>query len=239
MTLLTIAQNTLREIPGFEVPASIIGNENETAVLSLALINRALLEVRRRSNWDQLTVRHTVTTVATQEEYPLPSDFKKFITMTWWDKTNRWPVEGPVTAAVWEALKTSIVTGTIRRVVRIFKGATSNDRKIFIFPTPPTSGDEITLEYISDGLVQDTGGTLKTTFTADTDVSLLDEDVVALCFKWRFLQAQGQPYVEEFRDCEAAIADLIGDNGGGLLVLGQLPLRTNRERFFRTQEGNF
>lgn len=243
MTLLSIAQNTLKEIPGFEVPATIAGNENETAVLSLALINRAILETRRRSNWTQLTVRHTITTVALQDQYDLPGDWKKFIAGTWWDGTNHWPMQGPVSARDWEFLKGRLITSTVRRLFRIFKGTSDNDRKIYIFPTPPSSGEEITLEYISNGLVEDTSGTLKEIFTADDDTSLIDEDVVALGFKWRFLKSKGLPYVEEFRDYEVAVADLKGDNGGAILDLAGHGLhhghRLGHGGHFLIQEGDF
>lgn len=236
MTLLSIAQNTLREIPGFEVPSTIVDNQNETAVLSLALINRSLLETRRRSNWEQLTVQRTITLVASQEQYDLPSDWKKFITITWWDQTNRWPMRGPATSAEWEALQSRIFESSFRRWFRIFKGTSDNDRMIYIFPIPASSGDEITYEYISNGVVEDTSGALKEIFTADTDTSLLDEDVVALGFKWRFLKTKGLPYVEEFRDYEVGIADIKGDNGGALLRLSG---RHRGHRHVLTQEGNF
>ncbi len=241
MTLLTIAQNTLREIPGFEVPAGIVGNDNETAVLALALINRSLFETRRRSNWEQLAVRHTITTVLDQEEYDLPSDWKRFMSGTWWDLTNRWPMRGPASPVEWESLKTRDITSTLRRWFRIYKSSTSNERKIYLFPIPEASGDEVTLEYISNGIVEDSTGALQEKFLADDDISLLDEDVISLGFKWRFLKTKGLPYVEEFRDYEVAIADLKSDKGPGILDLRGLNTLTRRRAapFFRTQEGDF
>ena len=235
MTLITIAQNTLREINGFEVPTTLVGNDNETAVLSLALINRALLETQRRANWGQTTVRHRITTVAGQEEYDLPSDFKQFLTGTWWDADNRWRVFGPASPAEWAALQARAVTGSVRRFVRIFRGTASNDRKIYFFPVPASDGDSIDVEYLSNGIVQDSGGNLKERFTADDDTSLIDEDVIALGFKWRFLKSNGLPHAEEFRDYEMAVADLKGDDGGALLDYGA----SNLIRSFGVQEGDF
>lgn len=235
MTLLTIAQDTLRELPNFEVPDTIIGNANKTAVLSLALINRSLLETRKRSNWEQLAIPHTITTVTSQEEYALPSDYNRTIAVTWWDGTNQWPMRGPATPQRWEFLKTSIVSTGVRRWFRIFRESSGTARKVYIFPLPTNNTDEITFEYISDGLVVDTGATLHPKYQADDDVGLLDEDVVALGFKWRFLKTNGLPYVEEFRDYELAIEDLKGDNGGAIFNMDA----GRRQFVVRTQEGNF
>ena len=67
MSLLTIVQDSLREIGGFEVPTSVVGNTNETAVLSLALVNRSLKEVAKRTQWSGITIRGSINTVASQD----------------------------------------------------------------------------------------------------------------------------------------------------------------------------
>ena len=49
MSLLSIVQDTIKEMGGFEVPTSVVSNTNETAVRSLALVNRSIKEVAKRS----------------------------------------------------------------------------------------------------------------------------------------------------------------------------------------------
>jgi len=236
MTLLTIVQTTLRELPGVEVPATIVGNENETAVLALALVNRTMLELARRYDWDQLTIRYTITTVASQEEYSLPADWKRFISGTWWDGTNTWPMEGPATAEQWERLKTWTSSTTVRRWFRVFQGASATPRKIYIFPTPAASSESLTLEYVSDEPVLSAASAGQEKFLADDDTCLFDEDVISLGFKWRWLQAKGLPYSEEFRDFEVAVGRLQGDKGSQILAFGPSSLN---KRGFAVEEGNY
>jgi len=236
MTLLSIVQTTLREIPGAEVPSTVAENTNETAVLSLALVNRTMLELARRYDWDQLTIRYTITTVASQEEYSLPSDWERFISGTWWDGTNIWKMEGPATAEQWERLKVWTSSTTVRRWFRLFQGASATPRKIYIFPTPAASSESLTMEYISNQPVLSAASAGKEKFTVDTDTCLLDEDIVSLGFKWRFLQSKGLPHSEEFRDFEMALNRLKGDAGGQILAFGP---SSDNERGFATEEGNY
>lgn len=220
MTLLSIVQDCLNEIGGFLVPDAIIGNTNETAIRSLAIINRSLKETAKRFDWDGLTVRGTITTVASQEEYSLPSDFKSFIDDTMWDDTNNRIVSGPISPFEWEGLKNSDTSAGISRWFRIYKSSTSNDIKFYLFPVP-TSVDTLRFEYRSIGLTQTSGGAIQgDKYLADDDTSLLDEDIILLGFKWRFLKSFGLPYAEEFRDYEIAVDDGITNTGSGVIDIG-------------------
>lgn len=241
MSLLTIIQDSLKEIPGLEVPTTIVGNENQTAVLSLALANRALKQIRVRSNFNETNVRQTITTVNGQEEYAIPSGFGRILSVTWWDLSNRWPMFGPASAAEWEALKSRIVQSSIRRIWRLFRSETSTDNVLHIFPTPTVSGESLTYEFVTRAVVEDTSGNLTETFLNDTDVALISEDVIAAEFKWRFLKSKGLPYAEELRDAETLLADLISQDGGGIIDFIGNDDRDNRDprRLFIVQEGNF
>jgi hypothetical protein len=59
MTLLTMTQQALREVGEFEVPATIVGNNNPTAVQMLALAQREGRELSRRHQWQRLLVEKT------------------------------------------------------------------------------------------------------------------------------------------------------------------------------------
>ena len=220
MSLLTIVQNTLREIGGFEVPTSVVGNTNETAVLSLALVNRSLKETAKRTRWPNQTVRGSITTQASTDEYALPSDFKAILNDSMWDDTNNRKVFGPISVTEWEYFKnTDITEQSLTRYMRIFKSASGNNRVFYLYPTPDSVAT-INYEYLSNALAQSSGGTAQEVFLADTDTGLLDEDTVALGFKWRILKSRGLPYAEEFRDYESAVEDSINDTGAGIISLG-------------------
>ncbi len=221
MSLLTIVQETLKEIGSSEIPVSVVGNSNETAVRSLALCNRSLRETAKRLKWTGITVRGTFNTVASQEEYALPSDFFYLINQTLWDDTNNRRVNGPVSPQDWEILKNRVTSGSsLSRFFRIFRGSVSNDEQFYIHPIPDAVAT-LNFEYRSNALTQTSGGTLQgTSFLADTDTSLLDEDTIALGFKWRFLKTNGLPYAEEFRDYEASVDINISATGAPIIDIG-------------------
>jgi len=222
MSLLTIVQDTLREIGGVEVPTSVVGNSNETAVRSLALANRSLKETAKRTNWPGLTIRGTITTVASQEEYAIPDDFQFLINDTMWDDTNNRQVFGPLSESDWEFVKNSDAVagvGSINSFFRIFRSATTTSQVFYLFPIPD-SIRTLRFEYRSDALTETSGNVAQgDRFLADTDLSLLDEDIIALGFKWRFLKSFGLPFEEEFRDYEAAIEDGAQADGAGIISL--------------------
>mgnify|MGYP003626794062 FL=1 len=238
MSLLTIVQETLREIGGFEVPTSVVGNTNETAVLSLALVNRSLLETAKRTRWPNQTVRGTITTSDGTDQYVLPSDFKALINDSMWDDTNNRKVYGPIGPTEWEYLKNSDITeSSLVTYMRIFKASSaSNNRVFYLYPTPDGVAT-IRYEYMSNALAESSGGTAQAKFLADTDTGLLSEDTVALGFKWRILKSRGLPYAEEFRDYEAAVEDSVNDTGAPIINLGG-PNQTSRFVFV-TPEGSW
>ncbi|MEE8289795.1 MAG: hypothetical protein V3R25_10325 [Nitrosomonadaceae bacterium] len=206
MTLLTIVQDALNEIGDTEVPASIVANPNRTAKQTLALANRSLLETARRLNWQYVSKTETLTTIINQEEYDLPSDFSRMVDTTFWNAFNRRRVFGAITPQLWARYQNLAPGATIAQFYRIFQSATGTGLKVRFYPLPGEAVD-LSYEYISNGLVEDTLGVVKPKFTADDDVSLLDEDCISLGVKWRFLKSKGYPYAEEFRDYELAILD--------------------------------
>ena len=220
MSLLTVVQTALKEIPGFEVPDTIAGNDNATAVLSLALANRSLKQVSADCGLNIVSRRQEILTVTDQEEYALPVDFYSAIALSWWDNSNRWRMIGAATANQWEFYKNREIEATVRRIYRIFRSETSNDNVIHIFPTPTADGEKLRYEYYSNYLVEDNGGTAQKEYTADDDVSLLDEDLVIACLKWRLLQAKGLPYAEEMADYENLLERYQGLDGGQVTSLG-------------------
>ncbi len=237
MSLLTIVQDTLNEIGSTEIPASVVGSANQTAAQSLALVNRSLKEVAKRTNWQPLSRTETITTISAQAEYSLPSDFKSLVNQTMWDTTQRRRTIGALTPKDWAFFQSFSTTDTIQLFFRIFRDPAGNGQKVQFYPTPG-SAVTITYEYISNALTQSSVGTLQSDkFLADDDTALLDEDTIALGFKWRFLKTKGFPYSEEFRDYEAAIAYEASSTGNQVIDMGSGDL--NNQRVLVIPDGGF
>ncbi len=228
MSLLTLVQNPLNEIGLQEVPASIVGNNNPTATQSLALANRSLQQVAREINWQPISRKATITTVSGQGEYALPSDFKSIVDQTVWNTSQRRRLFGAETPQDWALLKSWSTTNTVALFYRIFRSESSNVRVFHLHPTS-LDANTITYEYISNALTQSAGGTLQgQTFLADTDEALFDEDLLSLCFKWRYLKSKGLPYAEELRDYEEAVAYEASATGNKVIDMGADGLASQR-----------
>lgn len=220
MTLITICQKALNEIGDIEVPSSLFGNTNQTAKQSLALINRALKEAARETSWPPLKRSATVSLVGGTSEYDLPSDYQSFIRETIWNTSQRRMVF-ITDAQEWTQLQAQNIGGTTTLFFRIFRDPSGNGQKIQFYPEPGNS-ETVTYEYISNALTQSSGGTLQgNEFLADTDTALLDEDLITLGFKWRFLKSKGLPYSEEFTDYQLAASDRATANGAKVADFGR------------------
>lgn len=119
-----------------------------------------------------------------QIEYPLPSDWKKQIPQTEWDRTNRWPLSGPQSSQAWQSFKSGIVYAGPRERFRILGNC------ITLNPPPP-DGLLFAFEYVSKNWVVSSTGTPKPAFTADDDTCIYDDSLMILGAKVLFLQAKG------------------------------------------------
>lgn len=246
MTLLSTIQTVAKEL-SLAVPTSVIGTTDATVKQLLAFAERAGKEARNKFRWPELNREFTFTLATSTANYALNDDFDYQIHDTHYDRSNSWPLLGPVTPQEWQLLKSGITTAGQRKRFRV-KGIASN--QLYIDPTPTSSdnGNTLVLEYQSKNWIRPktwaastafaagaycfyngnwyytssagtTGSTAPThttgstsdggitwayysspydTFTADTDVSLLDEDILAMDIQWRFRRDAGLEF-EDFR----------------------------------------
>lgn len=227
-TLLSICQDAIKDIGDTVVPATIAGNTNPTAVQLLALVNRAGNALALKHDWDELIYETTFTTVDGTSDYDLPSDFRKFAFLTYWDRTNLRNVFGPVTPREWQYLKSSgVSTAAVDRVFRIQRS------KFKIFPTPDVTGDTIAYEYFTTQWCESSGGTGQAAFAADADVPRLDAELLTLDVRWRYLSSKGEAYEEEYNEWMAYRDTLLAnqngpkglkfDNGGVTMWVTEVP----------------
>lgn len=199
MSLLTIAQNVAKEA-GFSAPQTVVNNTDDTAVLLLALINRAG-KLLARKPWEILQKEFTFNLVNAQAAYAFPTDLGYFQDYTLWDRTQFWAMRGGLNAQDWQALKSGVQSTTPRQRFRIKQG------QIYIHPTPYNT-DACVIEYISNQWVSGAN----VAFTADNQTALIDENVIEMDTLWRFLNRKGLSYAEEKDQAERFIEDLFGND---------------------------
>lgn len=117
-------------------------------------------------------------------------DYGRVKNQTEWDRTNNRKIV-IVTPAEWQALVSSSIG-----VIGVSRYGRARGANLLV--TPDASGDTLVFEYVSNYLVEDSGGTAKLTFTADTDVSRLDEDLIEMGVKAYFKNEHGLDAVEDF-----------------------------------------
>lgn len=116
-----------------------------------------------------------------QTKYTLPPDFETIANRTQWDKTKHWEMLGPEDAQQWQWLKSGYISTGPRIRWRILGG------KFQIWPIMNTQ-EYLGFEYRSKAWVEAANGTLKNSFTADTDTTFFDDRVLVLLTKLKFLQ---------------------------------------------------
>jgi hypothetical protein len=207
VSLLSIVNNAQDEI-GIARLAAVAAGTDLDARLMLGLANREGKKLSRRASWQALTKEKTFDALAQESQTAMiPSDFQRFVNETFYNRTRKRRFNGPLTPQEWQAQK-ALTSQTVGDDLFRVRGSA-----ILLMPTP-TAGDTYAYEYVTKQWCTDsTGATPKEAFTVDTDVSLLDEDLMTLGVIWRWKAAKGLDYAEDFRSYEMDVAQAIARDG--------------------------
>ena len=195
---------------GFPSPSVALTSTSNDVLQVVELLNQVGRELAGRHDWQALTFEATFTTVATESQGSLSTIIgatqvlKKITDDTIWDRTQQQPVWGPLSPQLWQGNKALVLSGPYPQY-RIRGNA------ILFYPVP-AAGHSCYFEYVSKCWATDVGGsTFKTNVTADTDVFLVDEELIMAGLEWRWLRKKGLSYAEEFNSYEMLVADAIGN----------------------------
>lgn len=226
MSVLTIAQNVAQEA-GFSSPSTLVGNGDEIAVQLLALITAETTNLSQGIvggrtldfYWQRLITRGTITFVNGTEAYNFPSDYNaSFVVDTMWNVTTGRPIIVPLSAEQFEIQKNYLITSSIDYMMYVYANQ-------FHFMPVPASTDSIVYEYLSTNYFRSSLAVAKAAITADTDTTAIDENIVKLGVKFRFLQAKGLlPMVGfqntfEYMDYVAAVERAMIKDGAGKPII--------------------
>lgn len=203
MSLLTIVRNAANRL-GLEALSSVAANTNETARRMFGLVNEAVTDIGRRHDWQALRIERTFLTTAAevQEASAIPVDFDRFVDETIWNRTAIRPLIGPSTAREWALLKST--NAPITSDTFMIRG------NRFVLAPIPSAGQTIAYEYVSNYWVAETSAPTTGTqsqFELDSDVAILDEEMLTKDLVWRYKASRGLSYAEAFRQAELTIAD--------------------------------
>jgi len=138
----------------------------------------------------QVTMSQMASTTTTggtinfsQTIYDLPADFETITDRTQWDKTKHWEMLGPEDAQQWQWLKSGYISTGPRVRWRILGG------QFQIWP-PMTTSEYLGFEYRSKGWAESSTGTVKNSFTADSDTTFFDDRIMVLYTKLKYFQVK-------------------------------------------------
>lgn len=197
MSLLSIVQDAASQL-GLRQPSLVVGSTDLTAQILFRFANQAGKELMRYHDWQALRIEALVTaTASVVQTGALPSaDFDRLLyNPEVWNRTDNLRYAGPTPQRTWQQLQAG-VTGGITGWWRIL------GNELNIYPAP-TAGKVIAFEYVSKRWARSSGGTAQSKFMADTDTTVLDEDLLTLEMVWRFRQSRGfAQYAEDLATCE-------------------------------------
>lgn len=195
MSLLTIVQKTCDAL-SLPRPSAVVTSSDPQVRQLYALANEEGEELASSFDWQALRREQTFTTTATAEQTTaLPSDLDRFIDNSFFNRTTMRAVMGPVTPQYWQAIQAQPALN------RVYLAFAKRAGQFLLTPTPPAD-ETIAYEYISDAWAKSAAGEDQTAFQADDDETYLDERLIRLGVKWRFLQAKGLDYAEAMQTYE-------------------------------------
>lgn len=213
MTLLSIVQQTCDAI-GLPRPSTVISSTDQTVRSLLSLANEEGNELARRGSWQALVKEATFQTVNGTASYSLStiaSDFRHILNDTSWNRDARRTMEGPLSSQEWQAQQAWVA-------VSPFQQFRIRGNSIIITPTP-TTAEDIYFEYVSNSWCESSGGTDQTAWAADTDVGILDEYLMGLGIKFRWLKSKGMPqYLEAEQKYNSEVQKALARDGGARTV---------------------
>lgn len=211
MTCLTIIQNAAGRM-NLDQPSAVFSSTDDQVVQFRTLLNQEGKELANRGDWEVLKSEKTFTTTAAAVQAgAIPTDLGHIINRTMYDRTERKKIVGPITDQKWQQIQAGVVTSILYRAFR-FRGG-----EFLLTPTPP-AGNTIAYEYISKNWCEAAGGAAQSAFAADTDIPLLDEELLTKGLIWRFKQAKGLSYAEDFATYEVEVGKALGRDGGAAVI---------------------
>lgn len=230
MSLLSIITTVCEEL-SLVVPTTVIGSTDRQIVQLKALANRAGKTMARKYAWQAIRKEIDFSTLAQQQQNGfMPADFDRFVPNSMFNRSTRRPVTGPLTPRQYQWIQAQPVYASV------YLAFIERQNQILVVPNP-AANQTIACEYVSINWCQSAQNVAQSSFQADTDTVLIDEDVLTLGVIWRWLRRKGLDYAEEMDDYERDLEELMARDGGSTaLSLAPQPVDLNR---VNVPDGNF
>jgi hypothetical protein len=185
MTLLSICQSVADEV-GILRPATIISNSDPDAQKLLRFANKVGNRLMKIYPWQVLRKERTFTAISGSTQAGiLPDDFDRFVPETFWNRSGSELITGPIGSVEWQGYQTFGYNKPER--VYIYR---SGD--ISVLPVM-AGGESLAFEYISKNWCQSAAASPQPEFAADTDTTIVNEELLTAALLFSYLDSDGQP----------------------------------------------
>ena len=190
MSVLSLIQQHCR-ITALSVPTGVFGSTNTTTQQLLGILYQLLDEIVTEAKFNVITREALFNAVAGEDQGPMdtlaPYGYQWAYFETFYDRTLRRPLYGPIDESQWQALKAIPNPGPF------YKFRIRGDH-LLLNPPMVTPLSQIAFEYASSWGVTDAAGVPKATITADTDLFAFPENILQRGLAYRWKQEKGLPY---------------------------------------------
>lgn len=224
MTLLSICQDAADEVQ-IPRPAALAGSSAPDAQRFVRYANKVANALMKRHPWQVLRKEQAFTGVAGSEQTNiLPDDFDRFIPETFWNRSASKLAVGPIDPVRWNGLKSGTYSGS--QQLFIYRGSA-------VYFVPDLSGGEsLAFEYVSNQWARSSADAAQTSFLADTDTSLIDEELITLGVIYEWLRSEGQPFDVALADYAGRYDLMVGNDQPTSDVLAAGDIFSNGSRHF-------
>lgn len=208
MSLLTLVQRFCL-VNGMTRPNIVVSSQDQTVLQYLGILNELLDEILQDSKYQAFTKEALWNCIAQEDQGAVtdlaPDGFLFFHNQTFFDRTLRRPLFGPVEDDEWQALKAIPNPGPF------YKFRVRGDR-FLINPVPAAPLSLIAFEYASNHGVVAVDNSTKQYFTADTDRPVLPEALMQRGLSYRWKQIKGLPYQADETSYRGQLNNIISNS---------------------------
>jgi hypothetical protein len=198
MSLLTIVQDACILV-GLDQPSAAASSVDTSIKQIVALASKTGREVARWHDWSTLSIAGSFTGDGTTTVFNLPADFDRFA------QNEKIILDGGIGTISTGPLSASEITAfRARSPITVAFVHFRRGNQFTIAPALAANRKAI-FEYQSKNWCASSSGTPQSGFLADTDVALIDEELITNGIAWRWRQIKGFDYAQEYEDWRQAV----------------------------------
>ena len=199
LTLAVLCDSALEEA-GLDPIGTYVGS-SDTAAKRLVRLAKRECDSQYKNDVPHQMLRETYTfnlATATQT-YALPSDFGWMRPNTQWDRTRRRGLLGGTDDATWQFLSAYTTRFGLNWFFRIRGNLFEIQQEV----TSSENGNEIAYDYVKNTWARSTGGTPQSTWLADTDTCVFEDELTILGITWRVKKSLGFDHMTDLAEYNA------------------------------------